>query len=68
MLFDGDGIVGSALDATAVSTGDTEVAFRDLRAVIGHNHAHGAFDCTNACHNTSCRYFLSRIHLMSGQS
>lgn len=68
MLLDGDGIVRSTLDTTIVSIRDADPIYRDLRAVIGNNHAHGALDCANACHDTSSSYFFSSIHFMTGQS
>jgi hypothetical protein len=68
MLFDGDGIVCAALDTASVSILDVGAICRDLRAVIGNNHAHGAFDCADACDDTSGSYFFSRIHFMAGQS
>jgi hypothetical protein len=67
MLLDGDGIICAALDTTVVSMSGVDVVYRDLRAVIGNDHAHGAFDCADACHDTSCSYFFSRIDLMTGQ-
>jgi hypothetical protein len=68
MLFDGDGIIRATLDTAVVSICDVDIVSRDLRAVVGNDHAHGALDCANTCHDTSGSYFFSRIHLMAGQS
>lgn len=68
MFFDSDGIVGAALDTAVVNTCDAEASIIDLRAIVRNDHTHGSFDCANACHNTSGRYFFSRIHLMAGKS
>lgn len=65
MLFDGDRIIGAALDTAVVNTCDVEASLIDLRAIVRNDHAHGAFDCANACHNTAGRYFFSGIHLMA---
>lgn len=68
MFLDGDGIVCATLDTIAVSIGSVDAVYQDLRAIISNDHAHCAFDCANACHDTSSGYVFSRIHLMAGKS